>query len=461
MGTEAIQGMAINLLRVNDMKVDVNVFCNLQNLRLLQLNHVKLGGGCEYLLRKLTWLCWHGFPLSFIPDGLYGENLVAIDMRHSNLRQVKNSKVPSTIVRLKNLQDLSLCGCKGSNSATLPSRLMSWLLPRKTPNPTNLLPPSFHGLNRLTSLLLSDCNLSDDALPRDLGSLPSLTKLELDRNSFQSLPAGLSSLLRLKGLRLDDNTRLQTIPALPRNLDVLQASNCTSLERLPDISVASRMRLLYIANCPKLIEAPGLDKSKSITDIDMEGCYDISNTLKNSLHKGCFSGMVLPGNEIPALFNYKNEGASILFKLPEFDGRNLKGMNVCIVCSSHLEKKQTKSITIKLTNHTKGFTKDCRKVAVNLVKSCEDHLWQGHISNKSFQLDSEDEVELIVDCRNTMTVKKTGVYLVYEQEEAKLKAKRGLDSDDEAGSSCDNLVLAKRLRIETSPQIIEENMDVA
>jgi hypothetical protein len=85
--------MAINLLKGNDMKVDLNVFCNLQNLRLLQLNHVKLAGGCEYLLRKLTWLCWHGFPLSFIPDGLYGENLVAIDMRHSNLRQVKNSKV--------------------------------------------------------------------------------------------------------------------------------------------------------------------------------------------------------------------------------------------------------------------------------------------------------------------------------------------------------------------------------
>jgi hypothetical protein len=45
------------------------------------------------------------------------------------------------------------------------------------------------------------------------------------------------------------------------------------------------MRLLYTANCPKLIEAPGLDKSRSITYIDMEGCYNISTTLKNSLHK--------------------------------------------------------------------------------------------------------------------------------------------------------------------------------
>jgi len=153
--------------------------------------------------------------------------------------------------------------------------------------------------------------------------------------------------------------------------------------------------------------------------------------------QGCFSGLVLPGNEIPALFNYKNEGASILFKLPEFDGRNLNGMNVCIVCSSHLEKEETKHIRIKLTNYTKGFTKNFRAVAINLVKSCEDHLWQGHISNNFFKLGSEDEVELIVDCRNTMTVKKTGVYLVYEQDEARLKAKRGLDSDDEAGSSCD------------------------
>ncbi|KAJ6744459.1 TMV RESISTANCE PROTEIN N-LIKE [Salix purpurea] len=190
MGTEAIQGMAINLMKVNDMSVDENVFCNLQNLRLLQLNHVKLGGGCEYLLRKLTWLCWHGFPLSSIPDGLYGENLVAIDMRYSNLRQVKNSK---------NLKDLSLCGCKGSTSTTLASRLRSWFLP---PSPTNLLPPSFHGLDKLTTLSLRDCNLSDDALPRDLGSLRSLTNLELGRNSFRSLPASLSNLLRLTGFEL-------------------------------------------------------------------------------------------------------------------------------------------------------------------------------------------------------------------------------------------------------------------
>jgi len=207
------------------------------------------------------------------------ESLTILNAEDTVIRQV-----PSTIVRLKNLKDLSLCGCKGSTSATFPSRLRSWFLPRKIPNPTNLLPPSFH----VTSLSLRDCNLSDDALPRDLGSLPSLTNLELDFNSFQSLPAGLCSLLRLKILTLDDNTSLQTIPALPRNLDVLRASNCTSLERLPDISVASRMRLLYIANCPKLIEAPGLDKSRSISHIDMEGCYDISNTLKNSLHKVFF-----------------------------------------------------------------------------------------------------------------------------------------------------------------------------
>ncbi|KAB5511801.1 hypothetical protein DKX38_028829 [Salix brachista] len=375
MGTEAIQGIAIDLMKVNDMSVDENVFCNLQNLRLLQLNHVKLGGGYDTAIRQ----------------------------------------VPSTIVKLKNLEDLSLCGCKGSTSTTLASHLRSWFLP---PSPTNLLPLSFHGLDRLTTLSLRDCNLSDDALPRDLGSLRSLTNLELGRNSFRSLPASLSNLLRLTSLKLDDNERIETIPDLPRNLDVLQASNCTSLERLPDISLASRMRLLYIANCPKLIEAPGLDKSKSISHIDMQGCYNISNTLKNIIHKGCFPGLVLPGNEIPALFNYKNEGATISFKLPEFDGRILSGINVCIVCSSHLEKKETKRIRINLTNHTKGFTNTFQTVAINLVKSCEDHLWQGHLSNKVFKLGSEDEVELIVFCGNTMIVKKTGVYLVFEQDEA-------------------------------------------
>uniref|UniRef100_A0A6N2L859 non-specific serine/threonine protein kinase n=1 Tax=Salix viminalis TaxID=40686 RepID=A0A6N2L859_SALVM len=519
-GTEAIQGMAINLMKVNDMSVDENVFCNLQNLRLLQLNHVKLGGGCEYLLRKLTWLCWHGFITLFLnlshshylsrtpdfsrlphleklklkdcrslvevhtsigdldslvlvnfKDCTQGSRVASGSQSCSNFDELPEDlgdlksltilhaddtairQVPSTIVKLKNLENLSLCGCKGSTSTTLASRLRSWFLP---PSPTNLLPPSFHGLDRLTSLSLRDCNLSDDALPRDLGSLRSLTNLELGRNSFRSLPASLSNLLRLKSLRLDDNERIETIPDLPRNLYALQASNCTSLERLPDISVASRMRLLYIANCPKLIEAPGLDKSKSIKHIYMEGCYDISNTLKNSIHKEQTKQIRINlTNHTKGLTKSFRKVAINLVKscedhlwqghlsnkdfiLGSEDEAELIvncGNNVCIVCSSHLEKEQTKRITINLTNHTKGLTKSFRKVAINLVKSCEDHLWQGHLSNKVFNLGSEDEVELIVDCGNTMIVKKTGVYLVFEQDEARLNSKRSLDTDDVAGSS--------------------------
>ncbi|KAJ6697489.1 hypothetical protein OIU85_003825 [Salix viminalis] len=247
MGTEAIQGMAIDLMKVNGMSVDENVFCNLQNLRLLQLNHI----------------------------------------------------------------------CDTATSDR--------------------------------SRILRDCNLSDDALPRDLGSLRSLTNLELGRNSFRSLPASLSFELHIIG-------------KIARHI--------------------------------------------------------ISFTI-------------------------------------------LRGINVCIVCSSHLEKEQTKQIRINLTNHTMGFTKTFRAVAINLVKSCEDHLWQGHLSNKVFKLGSEDEVELIVDCGNTMIVKKTGVYLVFEQDEARLNSKRSLDTDDVAGSSCDNLLQTKRMRFETSQQNIDENMDCA
>lgn len=93
-GTEAIEGLALTLPKVNNIKVNANAFDKLQNLRLLQLDYVQVSGGYEHLSKELRWIRCHGFPLKFIPNSFYKGNVVAIDMRHSNLRQAwKDSKV--------------------------------------------------------------------------------------------------------------------------------------------------------------------------------------------------------------------------------------------------------------------------------------------------------------------------------------------------------------------------------
>ena len=170
--------------------------------------------------------------------------------------------VPFTIGRLKNLEHLSLGGCKGSQP----------------------LPGSLQGLSSLKELCLNDCDLSDDKILKDLGSLCSLQSLDLQRNKFQVLPSSLGGLSRLLRLNLDYCRELQSIPDLPTSLNSLHARNCTSLERMPNVSKISSMETLFLTNCHKLVEIPGLDKMlKYFGILHMEGCNNITSTFKQSI----------------------------------------------------------------------------------------------------------------------------------------------------------------------------------
>jgi Leucine-rich repeat (LRR) protein len=193
-------------------------------------------------------------------------------------------QVPRTIVQLKNLTYLSLCGCKGLSSKSLPSLLWSWISPRKSPKSVNLLPAAVQGLNSLRDLSLRDCNLLDNAIPKDLGSLCSLEFLDLENNHFHSLPSSLGGLSKLRTLILDNCRKLQSIPDLPPKLNELRASDCMALERMPNLSNLSNMEDLWLSNCSKLVEIPGLDKLlKSICVIDMVGCSNLTNIFKQSI----------------------------------------------------------------------------------------------------------------------------------------------------------------------------------
>nr|AAQ93074.1 putative TIR-NBS type R protein 4 [Malus baccata] len=81
-GTEKIEGLALNLPSLEETSFSTDAFRNMKRLRLLQLNYVRLTGGYRCLSKKLRWLCWHGFPLEFIPIELCQPNIVAIDMQY-------------------------------------------------------------------------------------------------------------------------------------------------------------------------------------------------------------------------------------------------------------------------------------------------------------------------------------------------------------------------------------------
>ena len=126
-------------------------------------------------------------------------------------------EVPTSITLLTKLQVLSLAGCKAgeSKSRNLVLSLRS--------SPTEGLPlPSLSGLCSLKICWwISDCNLLEGALLSDLGSLSSLGRFDLTRNSFIAVPCSL------KRLTLEQHCKsLQSLPEFPSSIQDLWANEC-------------------------------------------------------------------------------------------------------------------------------------------------------------------------------------------------------------------------------------------
>ncbi|XP_021826216.1 TMV resistance protein N-like [Prunus avium] len=294
-------------------------------------------------------------------------------------------QIPSSILKLKKLEVLSLCHVEGSPS-------------------TNLLPP-LQSLSSLRKL----------ALAEDLGSLISL---DLGENDFCSLPS-LSRLSQLQDLSLNKCKNVRAIPDLPTNLKVLRAGGCIALEKMPDFSEMSNIRELYLSDSVKLTEIPGLDKSlNSVTRIHMEKCTNLTADFKKNILQGwtsCgYGGIFLSGNDIPNWFHYVHDDDILYFTVPQSVGRNLKGLTLFFVYSSCMDSP---FVCISIKNMTKGTELDARIIHDCRIEGRDSCLWQGQLSNDELKLQDGDKVliEIIVNSDDWVKVKKTGFSLVWDK----------------------------------------------
>ncbi|XP_059446795.1 disease resistance-like protein DSC1 [Corylus avellana] len=326
------------------------------------------------------------------------------------------TQVPFTIVKLKNLKHLSLCGCKGSPSETLPSLFCSQI-----PS-INLLSARLQGLNSLTELCLRECNLPDGAIPSDIGSLCSLQSLDLGGNSFSSLPPSVGGLSRLSTFKLTCCKRLQSIPDLPVGLIFLVVTNCMALESMPDLSKFENMTSLSLINCHNLVEIPGLVKlSNPVVSVHMEGCRNLSTTFKQTFLQewsmrgiGRF-GIFLLGNDIPDWFTFKDEGSSVSFECAHSVEWNFKGFATCIVYSSSVLVLSTYSTRISIINHTKNTIQTITPTTIGGPTPPGDHLWLCNVHKSRVDFEGGDKVTVGVDFGPEIVVKKTGVCLAYDR----------------------------------------------
>ncbi|KAB1224990.1 TMV resistance protein N [Morella rubra] len=180
-------------------------FTHMKNLRLLQIDDVNLTGSYEYLSKELRWLCWQKCPLEFLPQHLYLENLVVLDMRHSNVKQIwKKNRM------LYNLKVLNLGGSE------------------------NLIKlPCFSQVPHLEILILEGCtNLA--LLHESIGHLKELVFLNLKNCvNLRNLPRSISQLKSLETLNLSGCRRLHKLPQKLGDLTALKEllANGTAIKR--------------------------------------------------------------------------------------------------------------------------------------------------------------------------------------------------------------------------------------
>ncbi|XP_050110160.1 disease resistance protein RUN1-like isoform X2 [Malus sylvestris] len=202
-GTEAIQGLTLDLQESDETSFSTEAFRNMHSLRLLKLNYVKLTGSYNNLPNELRWLCWHGFPLEAIPEDFDHPNIVVIDLSYSKLTRVWED----SNLLLEKLKFLNL-----SHSHNLTRS------------------PDFSKTPNLERLILKDCkNLQ--AIPR----LPTnLEILEADECIALEKMPDFSEMSRMRELHLNHSPKLSEILGLDKALSSnsmtsIHMEGCTNL----------------------------------------------------------------------------------------------------------------------------------------------------------------------------------------------------------------------------------------
>ncbi|KAF3973233.1 hypothetical protein CMV_003341 [Castanea mollissima] len=262
-------------------------FESMVNLRLLQINHVRLERKYKYLPAGLKWLQWKGCPLKALPSEFLPRELAVLDLSESRIEQVwgwYSNKVAEKlmVIKLRNcynladipnlsghqtlekliledLEILSLIGCKsfttipdsvgnlksltklliyGSAIVVLPPSigLLSFLKELSVGKCLSLieLPDSIEGLGSLVEIDLDWTSITQ--LPNQVGDLKMLRKLEmLNCKHLKFLPESIGSMLALMTLNIS-NAKISELPesiGMLENLITLRLSNCTELYKLP------------------------------------------------------------------------------------------------------------------------------------------------------------------------------------------------------------------------------------
>lgn len=235
------------------------------------------------------------------------------NLRFLNLFKTAINEWPSSMGPLFKLEHLDLRWCKGLKN--LPSNF-------------------FNGLHSLQELWLDGCSNMIE-LPQNMIDLCSLRQLSIAGIAIQRLPESMKHLSSLSYFELRDCKRLQFLPELPPFVELIDASDCSSLKTVVTSSDAENessgdVKYTRFQNCMNLDE----DSVKAILGNVMTHIRkSVSGLMENFNGEYDQTEVVYPGNRVPKWFKYKTTQASITVDLSSAPDSIDWGLVFCVVAS--------------------------------------------------------------------------------------------------------------------------------
>ncbi|KAM5551749.1 hypothetical protein ABKV19_026546 [Rosa sericea] len=262
-GTDSIQGMVMEMTKLQVAHWNPEAFSNLSQLSLLHIHNVDLPKGLTCLSNSLRLLEWTGYPLRSLPQNFEADELIELNLCHSNIEQLwKGTK------NFDKLKFIKLCHSQNIVET-----------------------PDLTGIQNLESLDLEGCeNLV--RVHQSLGFLKKLIVLNLkDCKSLESLPSRIE-MESLETLILSSCSKVKKIPEFVGNMERLSMLYLdeTAIEELPvSIERLSGLVSLNLSNCRNLVCLPStFNKLKSIKNLNLSGCLKLGKHQVSVGEKDCF-----------------------------------------------------------------------------------------------------------------------------------------------------------------------------
>ncbi|KAB2634267.1 TMV resistance protein N-like [Pyrus ussuriensis x Pyrus communis] len=254
--------------------------------------------------------------------GCTNESLVLSDIQKSGIREL-----PSSIAYLTRLKSLDADGCENLTNTYIHTYIyisVTTDLDIVDDKCITFFFPNLHYLD------LDGCSLSESDFLVPLDCWSTLTRLDLSRNNFVSLPDCISKFVNLKQLRLISCRRLLEIPqVLPPKLIHLDLDNCTSLEKISKLPLM--LECLSLTNCFRLSG----DEVKKLENnlLNQESLW----------HSGL--EIILRGTEIPKWLCYTSKHPTT-FELPSENEREeaVRGSEFCFEILLNLQDETSRLV---------------------------------------------------------------------------------------------------------------------